>query len=217
MTSSLTVCRNQVFAVAEMHRLGFTHMRAMPFWQAGKWTLILGNGSFFDREFGAFIPPSVRGSCIEVVGSRDNELLGVEDYDPWQIAADTLAMKRRSFGSPGDVNTKYEDWFKSLVVFMAIHPSALPAVSYDGKDRTLWIHHLNLDMSKPRRPVEIFPSPPAGLFDAAAAELVDPEIATAQPRPPDAPSLIWPIRSSLESRLDNWREDNVRGESRELK
>jgi hypothetical protein len=186
----------------------------MPFWDECKWTILIGDESLFDQYFGAFVPPLNRNKCIRL-DSNDNPTDQCNGaLEPWQIARAIVERFPRNFNKHEPRPTEYTRWYESLIAYLAIYPGAVPSVSADGKYKTVWINYLSTDVSAPLRPVTEFPSPPGGTYGANLVK--DPEIAIAQPRPLDAPCLIWPTTRSSDSRLDNWYEDNARGDPREV-
>lgn len=216
MNAALDACRYSLFAIAEIHRLGFNNVRMMPFWENRTWSLLIGDESAFDNNFGAYIPPQNRRQCIRLEPTWKPRF-AAKVCEPWEIAAQIIANFPRNFDKRAPEATAYTHWFKSLVTHLAIHPTVIPTVSLDGSYATVWIAQLICESHTKLEPISKFPPPPNGSYDAKVDKAIDSLILIAQPRPADAPSLIWPISRSTDSILGKWYDDNPPSEPKEVR
>lgn len=224
MITPLLASRNALFAVAALHRRGCRRLRVMPHWNFGEWSALLGDETMFEQDYGSHVAARSKVDCLHL---RPTSVGWAEEFapcEPWHIAELLLkrypALGRKdSFARPQlplpEHRQNYIDWFTSLVAQMAIHPRALPAVSSEPKDETVWLHHLTDDMKTPVKSVTTFSLAPPGMHGSSFAAADTAAYAIAMPRDPEAPSLVWPTNRKSDSALDRWYEDNASGEPKE--
>lgn len=200
MNSPLSQCRCLFFAVAGLHELGYRDVRAMPLLRNGAWSLAIADGTVFSARNGAVIESTMVGSAA-IFRSHEFGLpdVGVE---PMRLATRLAERFSGLWARVSADSTAYSAWLESLIAHMAVHPSALPSVFPDGDDGQVWIHYLSDDLGTHLRNGRRFQRPPSGRFGSEMPG----EIAIAQPRPEDAPDLIWTTMDSSHTALDDWWE-----------
>jgi hypothetical protein len=196
----------------------------MPYWDLGEWSVLLGDETMFEQDSGSFVAARSRADCLHLrpasVGWSDE----FSPCEPWPIA-ELLLKKYPALGRKDkfarlqppvpEHRQNYINWFTSLLAQMAIYPRALPAVSSEPKDASVWLHHLTDDMKTPVKSVTAFSPAPSGMHGSSFAAVDTAAYAVAMPRDPEAPSLVWPTNRKSDSALDLWHEDNSPSEPKE--
>ena len=214
MNTNLQSCRYSLFALSELHRLGFSNIRAMPYFEGRDWNLLLGDESLFDIEFGSYVPDEKRSECILLQPTLKLRADDSSKGEPWEIAEDLIDRLPRKFEFTKQGATPYSNWFLSLVAYMAVRPNVLPWVSSERVYKTIWINTVSPEARTTLLAPRKFQNPPSGTYDPNAIVAVDPEIAVAQPLYTGTGSLIWPTTRSHNSTLDEWYENNAPSDRR---
>lgn len=209
----------------------------MPMLKNGKWEVLIGSRSLFSTLDGSYVPSDLRHRCIkyneteEELPSPDKPILMLQELYLRSIAP--ASFMGGLLGSPlpehvdearkrfGELighchlsDDSYHKWYLSLCGRLAIEESVLPA--RPDKEAGTEDRGSNFSIAKFRSDGNIdmtyWPPPPKGqcYSSGISNRTFDASIATAQPRPVDAPELLWAggSRKSADSTIDEWYDEN---------
>jgi hypothetical protein len=229
--------RQLLFLIGRLHLIGYAGLRIMPMQKSDKWEVLIGPRSLFSSFDGSYIPSDLRHRCIKYVEteeelpSPDRPILMLQELylrsnAPVSFLGSMLgaplpeqnAEARKRFGELIGHCHVYDDayfhWYLSLCGRLAIEDSVLPIrpdKEADSKesDSTFRIAKFRADGTVDKHS---WPPPPPGqcYSSGASNKTFEPNIATAQPRPADAPELLWPGGGNKrsDSRIDEWYDEN---------
>lgn len=201
MFSAHTQIRGALALILQLHIAGYRTVRFMLLSGSSTQTIFIGPRKLFALDDGLYIPTDLRHRAVQLNSGEpmpnSTELLELLLSKVSAGMTDALNL-----GLDGE-DESYEIWLSSLAKFLSQYDLALPRREiheFLNKDhRALKIEFRNTVHSLSLAPAVRFQAPPGGVL-MASPDQSNRELSMAQPRPHDAPNLLWNINRGLTER-----------------